>query len=86
MAKVHSIQVCGLDYYNNLEDACLDYVNHSINETPDSPPMKIHFAIDLDDGTTKSITFRHEGKTLHVYGDFEGIPDFLEWSKLYVNK
>lgn len=78
MAKVREIQVCGTRTTTRLSDACLGYLEE-VTEGTDRE--KLNFSITLDDGTTKHITFRQENDGIHVYGDFEGMPNFLEWSR-----
>lgn len=83
MAKVSEIQICGgkvvKPYLNGtLADACLNYIE-AIAQGIDR--QKLNFSVTLDDGTTKHITFRQEDDGIHVYGDFEGMPDALEWAK-----
>lgn len=83
MAKVKEIQICGGRITTplsggTLADACLNYIE-ALSQGVDRE--KINFTITLDDNTTKSITFRQEDDGIHVYGDFEGMPDAFEWSK-----
>lgn len=80
MAKVREMQVCGSKVFKDLESACLDYVNCSINEVDG---LKLHFSIEMDDGTTKTIIFRQEDDCIHVYGNFEGMLNYQEWLKLH---
>ena len=78
MAKVKEVQVCGGHLYDNLYDACRDYIK-CIKGGIDRE--KLNFAVELDDGTTKHITFRETDGGIEVYGDFEGMPDALEWAQ-----
>lgn len=83
MPKVKEIQVCGGTiikpaYHGTLADICLAYLQDVIQGTDRE---KIRFTVILDDDTVKDITFRQEDDGIQVYGDFEGIPNFLEWSK-----
>lgn len=83
MAKVREIQICGGNIVKpekggTLADVCIDYIQALLQEVD---RQKINFAIILDDGTTKTITFRQEDDSIHVYGDFEGMPDALEWAQ-----
>lgn len=41
-------------------------------------PQKIHFCIEMPDGSLKGISFRQEGQEVLAYGDFEGLPDFID--------
>ena len=78
MAKVREIQICGGEITDSLFNACLIYIDN-VEEGIDRE--KLHFTIILDDNTLKSITFRQEDDGIHVYGDFEGMPDALEWAQ-----
>ena len=78
MAKVKEIQVCGSRIATMLSDACLNYIE-DIAQGTDRP--KLNFTVVLDDGSIKHITFRQEDGGIEVYGDFEGMPNFLEWAK-----
>jgi len=78
MAKVKEIQVCGNRIATMLSDACLDYLQ-DITEGTDRP--KLHFTIILDNGISKAITFRQEDTGIEVYGDFLGLPSFLDYAK-----
>jgi hypothetical protein len=83
MAKVKEIQVCGGRITTMLSDACLNYIEDIAQGTDRA---KLNFSIVLDDGTTKHITFRQEDDGIHVYGDFEGMPDALEWANRVTDK
>lgn len=65
---------------DNLLDSFIEYMNcwQSGNTRE-----KINFAILLDDGSTKHITLRPEDNCIEVYGDFEGMPNFLEWAERF---
>ena len=78
MAKVKEIQVCGGKFFDHLYYACVDYIKCR-NEGVDRE--KLNFTVTLDSGETKHITFRQEDDGVHVYGDFEGMPNFLQWSQ-----
>jgi len=82
-ATVIGIQVGGLDNYHNLENACKGYIEYLENcATYLIPPRtKIQFAIQTPDGGTKYITIRDEDEETVAYGDFEGLPSFLDYSK-----
>ena len=77
MARVKEIQVCGGKLTYMLSAACLTYIEEI---TQGTDRAKLHFYIILDDGTIKGITFRQEDDGIHVYGNFEGMPNALEWS------
>lgn len=78
MATVKGIQVCGGKIHNTLSDACLDYLECIIKGTDRE---KINFSITLSNGETKSITIRQEDDRVVAYGDFEGLPNALEWAQ-----
>ena len=83
MAKLREVQVCGCRVFDNLEEACSDYLHCLAN---DIDREKLNFAVELDDGTVKHITFRETEDGVEVYGDFEGMPDALEWAQKYVKE
>ena len=66
-AKVIEIQVGGGAIYPSLLEACLEY-----------PKV---YLIELPNGNHKSITIRDEDDGVVAYGDFEGLPSFLDYSK-----
>jgi hypothetical protein len=76
MAKVKEIQICGGKICDRLYGACGEYIKAIDNGTDRE---KLHFDILLDNGQTKSITLRQMEDGVHVYGDFEGMPNALEW-------
>jgi len=78
MAKVREIQSCGGKIFQELSHGCYDYLD-SISNGTDRP--KLNFAIECDDGVTRQITIRQTDNGIEVYGDFEGMPDFVEWCK-----
>jgi len=78
MAYVKGIQVCGGRIFTTLWDA---FVVYSIKVSEGVDREKLNFAIILDNGTIKHITFRQEDDGIHVYGDFEGMPNALEWAQ-----
>ena len=47
----------------------------------DLPYKKMHFTIKLPNGETKHITIRDEDGETVAYGDFEGLPSFLDYSR-----
>ena len=77
MAKVIEIQICGGKIATTLKDACEEFLS-CVDETDRE---KIHFTIRLNDGTTKAITFRQMGDGVHVYGDFKGMKNALNWAR-----
>lgn len=82
-AIVKEIQVCGWDFASSLEDACEKYSRISNNYKEFRP--KIIFVIELPNGETKQITIRDEEEETVAYGDFEGLPDFLDYAKDQLN-
>ena len=55
MAKVKEVQICGGRVTEELYFACAEYIK-CVDEGIDRE--KLNFAVELDDGTTKHITFR----------------------------
>lgn len=79
-ATVTEIQVGGAHNCNNLEDACEEYLDMAKSQNLLFRP-KIHFTIKLPNGKEKSITIRdEEGQTI-AYGNFEGLPSFLDYAR-----
>ena len=83
-AVVIGIQVGGLENYHTLEDACEAYTKY-LSEGG-GLRTKINFTIKLPDGKTKYITIRDEDEETIAYGDFEGLPSFLDYSKEVLGK
>jgi DNA invertase Pin-like site-specific DNA recombinase len=73
-AVVNEIQVNGGVIVHSLEEAITEY-----HKNHDS--FKLHFLITLPNGETKSITIRQEQSLTVAYGDFEGLPNFIEYSQ-----
>ena len=78
MAKVKEIQVCGSDLFTDLYCACENYIQ-VVNDGVDRE--KLNFSIELKDGQVKHITIRQTEDGIVAYGDFEGLPNALEWSQ-----
>jgi len=74
-AIVKEIQVGGFYGAKSLEDACEKY-SHMESGRP-----KIIFLIKCTDGELRQITIRDEDNQTVAYGDFEGLPSFLEYAK-----
>jgi len=74
-AIVREIQVGGCNIYDSLEGACKAFARE------DPPRKKINFTIELPNGECKSITIRDEDDITVAYGDFEGLPDSIEYAK-----
>lgn len=75
---VIQIQVCGGKLCPTLETACQEYLECLMN---DVDREKISFTIVLGKGQTKHITIRQESNRVVAYGDFEGLPNFLEYAQ-----
>ena len=73
-AVVKEIQVGGYHTCHSLRDACEEYLD------PACTRSKMLFAIELPSGEVKQITIRDEDGEVVAYGDFDGLPDFLEYS------
>lgn len=78
MATVKEIQVCGGKTYKMLSDACLDYLE-CIASGIDRE--KMNFCITLANGEVKCITIRQEDTRVVAYGDFEGLPNAIEYAQ-----
>lgn len=78
-AVVTHIQVGGGVYANSLEEACVEFLG--MVSSSSGYRAKINFTIKLPDGTIKTITIRDEDEETVAYGDFAGLPDFLEYSR-----
>ena len=78
MATVKEIQVCGGKLCTTLEEACQEYLMRLSQGTDRA---KLNFAIVLATGKVKGITIRQEDDRVAAYGDFDGLPDALEWAQ-----
>jgi len=83
-AVVTGIQVGGFWDENSLEDAVHRYLAMLLSEG--GYRAKMIFAIKLPSGETKQITIRDEDGETVAYGDFEGLPSFLDYSKEVLGK
>ena len=79
MAKVKEIQICGGKISTSLYKACKEYVKVIDEGWIDRE--KLSFTIILPSKEVKHITIRQEDDGMLAYGDFEGLPNFLEWSQ-----
>lgn len=79
-AVVKEIQVGGLYQAESLEEACEQYTFHRPERS------KIIFVIKCQDGEERSITIRDEDGQTVAYGDFEGLPSFIDYSKEVTGK
>ena len=88
MAKtlVKDIQVGGDVCVNSLEEACKEFAKMVSRSSEAGYRAKLNFAIELPDGTVKSITIWGEDDQTVAYGDFEGLPSFLDYSKEILGK
>ena len=78
MATVREIQVFGISIFNSLGKACQDYLKYREDGTNRA---KMSFCIVLANGDVKYITIRQEDDRVVAYGDFEGLPNSLEWAQ-----
>lgn len=85
-AIVKEIQIGGGVCVTSLEEACKEFVKMISRSSDSGYRAKILFAIELPTGTVKVITIRDEDKQTVAYGNFEGLPDFLEYSKDVLSK
>jgi len=78
-AIVTEIQVGGNKIVYSLEGACGEYLRMMKQE--EGYRSKINFAIKLPNGKIGHITIRDgDGETV-AYGDFEGLPSFLDYAQ-----
>ena len=81
-ATVKEIQVCGGRLLSTLEGACREYLNClDQREVENVDREKLSFTIITPSGSTKHITIRQEDDGVVAYGDFEGLPDFLDYAR-----
>ena len=78
VAIVNEIQVCGGRLFTNLEDACQDYLR-CLADGIDRE--KLNFSITLPSGKIKHITIRQKDERVVAYGDFEGLPNALDYAR-----
>ena len=78
-AVVKQIQVGGIGIYHSLEAACSGF-QRMINGT-ECYRTKMIFVIKLPDGSIRLITIRDDDNETVAYGDFEGLPSFLDYAK-----
>ena len=72
-AQVIEIQVGGGKLCYSLAEACEAY--------PFELRSKIYFLIELPNGDRKQITIRDEDAETVAYGDFKGLPSFMDYAK-----
>ena len=80
-AIVTEIQVGGGVCVNNLEQACADFMSMVRTTSDTGYRAKLNFAITLPNGETKHITIRDEDNETVAYGDFDGLPNVLDYAK-----
>ena len=73
-AIVKEIQVGGVQSCGSLLEACGVLSQEFLR-------LKINFLIELPNGELKTITIRDEEGETVAYGDFEGLPSFLDYAK-----
>lgn len=78
-AIVTEIQVGGGTICHSLEKACITF--KEMVDSRETPRTKIHFTIQLPTGEVKTITIRDEDDKTVAYGNFEGLPSFLDYAK-----
>ena len=76
-AIVSAIQVGGIWEVHTLEQACRQYL--AIIDSKGGYRPKMQFIIDLPDNNTKMITIRDEDNVTVAYGNFEGLPSFMDY-------
>ena len=79
IAKVIEIQVGGGTICHSLEKACITF--KGMVDTHEVPRTKMHFTIQLPSGEIRGITIRDEDERTVAYGNFEGLPNFLDYAK-----
>lgn len=80
-ATIKEIQVGGGVCVHSLEEACKEFVKMASRSSETGYRAKLNFTIKLPDGQMKTITIRDEDEETVAYGDFKGLPDFLDYSK-----
>ena len=83
-AIVIEIQVGGERVCDNLQEACKVYTKGI--ESQMLSRTKIHFTIKLPTGEEKTITIRDEDNQTVAYGNFEGLPNFLDYAKEVIDE
>lgn len=77
-ATVKEIQVCGGRLFATLEGACREYLD-CLDQNIDRE--KLHFTVIMPDKSVKGITIRQEADGLVAYGDFDGLPNMLDYAR-----
>ena len=76
-AIVFEMQVGGLYCTTSLYEACKRYI--AMVDSAQPCRTKIRFAIKIPSGETRGITIRDEDGETVAYGDFRGLPNFLDY-------
>ena len=77
LAVVKSIQVGGAVDVSSLRSMC----SALVEILEEGGPIKIYFGILLPNGEERSITIRDDEGQTYAYGDFEGLPSFLDFAQ-----
>ncbi len=83
MAKaiVVNIQIGGAYEAKNLEEACRKYIEMVDGSIQMGYRAKMSFVIKALDGEDKQITIRDEDYQTVAYGNFAGLPSFLDYAR-----
>ena len=79
VAKIIDIQVGGGVIVNTLEEACREYLK--MIDGQETYRAKLNFTIELSNKEIKCITIRDEDTGTVAYGDFDGLPGFLDYAQ-----
>jgi hypothetical protein len=85
-AIVKEIQVGGGHCVSSLEEACKEFMKMVSRSGETGYRAKLNFTIKLPNGEIKYITIRDDDNETVAYGDFEGLPSFLDYSKEVLGK
>lgn len=80
-AIVREIQIGGGRIVDSLEAACREYIRMVDNSGEDGYRAKLCFILELPIGEVKQITIRDTDSQTVAYGDFGGLPSFLDYAK-----
>ena len=83
-AVVREIQIGGLTVVNTPQFS--DLVKAFDWDSTEIIPMKVAFTITLPNGRTKHLTIRQETDCMIVYGDFDGLPSFLDYAQSVIQE
>ncbi len=82
-AMIVEIQVGGGKLVHSLTLAAREYVE--MMKSTDGYRAKINFTIKLPNGEIKSITIRDEDDETVAYGNFDGLPNALDYAQEVVH-